>query len=201
MFVIKLISGIILNSVAVIGDAFNNFSDMGSSAVSIISAKLSGKAPDKDHPFGHGRIEYISSLIISFLIMMVGFELFKSSFEKILSPEELNFNLPVLVILILSVLIKLWMYSYNRYIAKTIDSSTARATATDSLGDAASTLAVIVATVIGLFTGLSLDGYIGIAVSILIFKGGIGTASETVNLLLGKPPKPETVKQIEKIIT
>ncbi len=200
MFIIKLISGLALNSVAVIGDAFNNLSDMGSSVVSIISAKLSGKAPDKDHPFGHGRIEYIASLIISFLIMMVGVELLKSSVNKIFNPEEIVFDLTAIIILALSVLVKFWMFSYNRYIGKKVNSEAALATATDCINDAVSTLAVIIATILSLVFSISLDGYIGLAVCILIFKGGISAALETVNLLLGKPPKKETVDRIEEII-
>ena len=201
LFIIKFFSGLVLNSVAVMSDAFNNFSDMGSSAISIFSAVLSSKAPDRDHPFGHGRIEYVSSLIISFIIFLVGFELFKSSVEKILHPEEILLNIPVLVLLTLSSLVKLWMYFANKYVGKKISSPAAAATATDCINDTISTLAVILATVIGIITDVPLDGYIGLFVSLLILKGGLKSASDTVGVLLGKAPDRELVKKLEEIIT
>lgn len=201
LFIIKFFSGLVLNSVAVMSDAFNNFSDMGSSAISIFSAVLSSKAPDRDHPFGHGRIEYVSSLIISFIIFLVGFELFKSSVEKILHPEEILLNIPVLVLLTLSSLVKLWMYFANKYVGKKISSPAAAATATDCINDTISTLAVILATVIGIITDVPLDGYIGLFVSLLILKGGLKSASDTVGVLLGKAPDGELVKKLEEIIT
>ena len=201
LFIIKLISGMLLGSVAVTSDAFNNLSDMGSSIISIIAAKFSGKEPDRDHPFGHGRIEYVSSLIISFLILMVGVELFEASFNKILNPAPVSFNLTVIIILSLSVLVKLWMFLYNRYIGKEISSESAQACATDSINDVFSTSAVIIATVIGAVFGIFIDGYVGVAVSLLIFKGGFVSAKETINTLLGKPPKKEMVDRIGEIIT
>ena len=201
LFIIKFFSGLVLNSVAVMSDAFNNFSDMGSSAISIFSAVLSSKAPDRDHPFGHGRIEYVSSLIISFIIFLVGFELFKSSLEKIFHPEEILLNIPVLALLTLSSLVKLWMYFANKYVGKKISSPAAVATATDCINDTISTLAVILATVIGIITGVPLDGYIGLFVSLLILKGGLKSASDTVGVLLGKAPDRELVKKLEEIIT
>ena len=201
LFIIKFFSGFVLNSVAVMSDAFNNFSDMGSSAISIFSAVLSSKAPDRDHPFGHGRIEYVSSLIISFIIFLVGFELFKSSVEKILHPEEILLNIPVLVLLTLSSLVKLWMYFANKYVGKKISSPAAAATATDCINDTISTLAVSLATVIGIITDVPLDGYIGLFVSLLILKGGLKSASDTVGVLLGKAPDRELVKKLEEIIT
>ncbi len=201
LFIIKLISGMLLGSVAVTSDAFNNLSDMGSSVIAIISAKLSGKAPDRDHPFGHGRIEYVSSLIISFLILMVGIELVETSFDKILNPSSINFDITVIIILCLSVFVKLWMYLYNKYIGKVASLETATACATDSINDVISTSAVIIATTVGALSGLSIDGYIGVVVSLLIFKGGIVTAKETIGTLLGRPPKKETVARIEEIIT
>lgn len=201
LFILKFFSGLILNSVAVMSDAFNNFSDMGSSVISIFAAVMSGKAPDRDHPFGHGRIEYVASLTISFIIFLVGFELLKSSVEKIFNPEAVVLNVPILVLLLLSCLVKLWLYFGNKYIAKKISSPSVHATAIDSVNDAISTFAVIFATIIGIITGLPLDGYIGVLVSFLILKGGIKSAADTVGVLLGKAPDKETVEKIERLIT
>lgn len=197
LFILKFISGLILNSVAVMSDAFNNFSDMGSSVISIFAAVLSNKAPDKDHPFGHGRIEYVSSLIISFIIFLVGFELLKSSIDKIFNPEEVVLNIPILILLALSSLVKLWMYFANKYVGNKISSPSAKATATDCINDVISTSAVILATVIGILTSVSLDGYIGVIVSLIILKNGLQLAIGTVGVLLGKAPDRELVEYLE----
>lgn len=196
LFAVKLFIGMAMKSIAIMSDAFNNLSDMGSCCVAVIGAKLSNRRPDREHPYGHGRIEYISSLIVSFLIMLVGFELFKSSFDKILHPEEIVFSLPMMIILALSLLVKLWMYLCYTYIGKTIDSSVMRATARDSVNDVISTSAVIAATVIGYFLPFSIDGYIGVIVAIYIMYGGFGLTKETIGLLLGTPPSPELISQI-----
>ena len=197
LFILKFVSGLILNSVAVMSDAFNNFSDMGSSVISIFSAVLSNKAPDKDHPFGHGRIEYVSSLIISFIIFLVGFELLKSSADKIFNPEEVVPNIPILILLALSSFVKLWMYFSNKYVGNKISSPSAKATATDCINDVISTSAVILATVIGILTSVSLDGYIGVIVSLIILKNGLQLAIGTVGVLLGKAPDKELVEYLE----
>ena len=147
LFSVKLVIGFLMNSIAIISDAFNNLSDMGSSVVTIIGLKMSNLHADKEHPFGHGRIEYISSLIVSFIIMLVGFELLKSSVNKIINPEKPELSLILIIILCLSVLVKIWMFSYNRYIGKQINSGVIKASATDSLNDAISTGAVIVSAI------------------------------------------------------
>lgn len=196
LFAVKLFIGMAMKSIAIMSDAFNNLSDMGSCCVAVIGAKLSNRRPDREHPYGHGRIEYISSLIVSFLIMLVGFELFKSSFDKILHPEEIVFSLPMMIILAMSLLVKFWMYLCYTYIGKTIDSSVMRATARDSVNDVISTSAVIAATVIGYFLPFSIDGYIGVIVAIYIMYGGFGLTKETIGLLLGTPPSPELISQI-----
>jgi len=200
LFVVKLAIGALMKSVAIMSDAFNNLSDTGTSVMAVISAKLSNKRPDADHPFGHGRFEYISSLIISFLIMLVGFELLKSSFDKILNPEPIVMKPILLIILILSVLVKLWMFFYNRFLGKRVDSGVLKAAASDSLNDVIATSAVIVSTVLGYFFKLNIDGYIGVVVSILIMLVGFNTARETVNVLLGSAPDAELVKSIEELI-
>lgn len=200
LFIVKLTIGILIKSIAIISDAFNNLSDMGSSLVAIIGSKISNRHPDKEHPFGHGRIEYISSLIVSFLIMMVGLELVRSSFERLLNPEALEFNPVLILILCLSVLVKVWMFFYNRYIGTMIQSGVMKAVATDSLNDVFATTAVIISTVVGHFFSLPIDGAVGLVVSGLIIYTGFDIAKNTIDVLLGNPPSPELVSQIESAI-
>lgn len=200
LFTVKVLIGTVMNSIAIISDGFNNLSDMGSSLVGIIGAKLSNMRPDKEHPFGHGRLEYIASLIVSFIIMLVGFELFKTSVSKIFNPESVEFN-PILIgILVLSVLVKVWMYSYNRYMGKQINSSILLATSKDSINDVYSTAAVIISTVIGVFVSFPIDGIMGLLVSLFIIYSGFGVAKDTITLLLGNPPDKDTVDKISSII-
>ncbi len=196
LFGVKLFIGMAMKSIAIMSDAFNNLSDMGSCCVAVIGAKLSNRRPDREHPYGHGRLEYISSLIVAFLIMLVGFELFKSSFDKILHPEQISFSLPMMIILALSLLVKLWMYCAYTYIGKKIDSSVMRATARDSINDVISTSAVIAATAVGYFLPFSIDGYIGVIVAVYIMYGGFDLTRETIGLLLGTAPSPELIQQI-----
>lgn len=200
LFLLKVTVGMIMNSIAILSDGFNNLSDIGSSVVSIIGARLSNKRPDDEHPFGHGRVEYIASLIVSFLIMLVGVELLKSSADKIIHPQTVNFYPVAVGILAASVLVKVWMYRYNSYLGKKINSTLLCATAQDSINDVLSTGAVIISTVIGCFLPFSIDGYIGIFVSVLILRSGYGIARDTISLLLGTPPDQETVDQLCSII-
>ena len=201
LFFLKIVIGNIMGSIAIISDAFNNLSDTGSSLVSVIGAKLSNKKPDKEHPFGHGRFEYISSLIVSFIIILVGVELFKTAAEKIFDPEIVSFSPIMILILMLSVSVKIWMYSYNKYLGERIDSGILLATAKDSLNDVISTSAVIVTTVIAKFINVMwLDGVVGVVVSLIIMKSGVDIARDTVGMLLGTPPEKETVDKIKKII-
>lgn len=200
LFGVKLTIGLIMNSIAITSDAFNNLSDTGSSLVAIVGAKLSGRDADQEHPFGHGRFEYIASLIISFIIVLVGFELLKSSIDKIIHPEALSFNLVLMIILILSVFVKVWMYSYNRYIGKVINSSVNRANASDSLNDVIATSAVIITTLLGQVIDFPLDGIAGVIVSLLIMYTGYGVAKDTVNVLLGMSPSEELVERIHQLI-
>lgn len=196
LFAVKLLIGLAMNSIAIMSDAFNNLSDMGSCFVVIISSKMANRQPDREHPFGHGRIEYISSLIVSFIIMLVGFELLKSSVDKIAHPEELVFSGVMILILVLSLSVKLWMYYAYSYIGKQINSSMMRATARDSINDVISTSAVILATVINHFIPFNIDGIIGVVVAVYIMYGGFKVAKETVDLILGTKPSAELVKGI-----
>lgn len=200
LFGIKLVIGLMMNSIAIISDAVNNLSDTGSSLVTIIGTKLSSRHPDKEHPFGHGRMEYISTLIVSFLIGIVGFELLKSSFSKIIDPQPVEFNLLLIIILSVSVLIKVWMFSYNRYLGKKIKSTVLTATASDSLNDVIATSAVIISTIIGKFVSLPIDGIVGFIVSGMVIYTGFGIAKDTIDLLVGSAPDKELVEKIEKTV-
>lgn len=196
LFGVKLTIGLFMNSIAITSDAFNNLSDTGSSLITILGAKLSNRVPDEEHPFGHGRFEYISSLLIAFIIMLVGFELLKSSFDKILNPEKVEFNWILILILSLSILIKIWMYFYNRYIGKAIGSKVNQAAAYDSLNDVVATSAIILTTIVGKFIDFPIDGIAGLVVSFIIMLTGYGVAKDTVNVLLGMSPSSEIVDKI-----
>ena len=193
----KIIAGTISGSVAVTADAFNNLSDAGSSIISLIGFRLASQKPDPHHPFGHGRFEYIASLIISIIIVLMGFELGKSSFEKIVAPQAVEYSAVTFAVLGVSVLVKLYMFFYNNSVGKKIDSATMRATAMDSISDAVSTGAVLISAVIAMFTNLALDGWMGLVVAAFIMVTGFKSAKETIDSLLGTPPSPEFVKQIE----
>ena len=200
LFVGKFLAGFISNSIAITADAFNNLSDAGSSLVTLIGFKLAEQKPDSDHPFGHGRMEYLSGLIVSAVILMMGFELVKDSIDKILHPTGVDFSVVVLVILIASILGKCYMAFYNFHYGKRFESNTLRATAVDSLSDCVSTTVVLIATVIGHYTDVQIDGFCGVAVGILIFVAGINAAKETLSPLLGEAPDPEFVNQIEEMV-
>lgn len=200
LFALKLAVGTIMNSIAVTSDAFNNLSDMGSCLVAIIGAKMSTRLPDSEHPFGHGRIEYISSLIVSFIILLVGFELLRSSADKMLHPEEVNFSIVMIIILIASLSVKLWMFFCYNYIAKKINSTVMKATARDSINDVISTSAVILSAIAGYFLPFGIDGIAGIMVAAYIMYGGIDLAKETIDILLGQPPSREITNSLEKIL-
>lgn len=200
LFIIKLIIGIITGSMAITADGFNNLSDTGSSLVTVIGTKLGSASADKEHPFGHGRYEYISSLIVSFIIVIVGFELLKSSFLKILSPEKITLSLALIIILILTLFIKVWMFSYNRYIGKTINSGLISASAYDSKNDVITTSAVIVSAVIDSFIPFSIDGYTGTLISLYIMYSGYKISKDTIGILLGTQPDKALYDNIKKII-
>lgn len=200
LFIGKFIAGFISNSIAITADAFNNLSDAGSSLVTLIGFKLAEQKPDSDHPFGHGRMEYLSGLIVSAVILMMGFELVKDSINKILNPTGVEFSTIVLIILVVSILGKAYMALYNYQYGKRFESSTLKATAIDSLSDCISTTVVLLAMIIEHYTNVKIDGFCGIAVGILIFVAGINAARETLSPLLGEAPDPEFVEQIEEIV-
>ncbi len=196
---LKLFAGLICGSISITADAINNVSDAGSQIISLISFKISAKPADRDHPFGHARIEYVASMIVSFLVLLVGFELLKESISKIFSPEPTEFTVPVFIILGVSILAKLWLFIFNRGIAKRIDSSVMKATATDSLSDAASTTAVLISSLIAYFTNIQTDAYMGIIVAALILFAGIKILNETKNSILGSAPEQEIVEAVASL--
>ena len=193
----KLLAGMISGSISITADAVNNLSDAGAQGVSLVSFKMASKPADREHPFGHARIEYVASMIASFLILMVGVELFRESIRKIFDPAEISFGILPSVILACSIGVKIFLSLLNRRMGKKIDSSVMRATATDSISDAAATLAVLVSSVIGHFTGINTDAYMGVAVACFIFVAGIRILNETKNSILGTAPDAETVEKIK----
>ena len=197
----KLLAGSLTGAVSMVADALNNLSDAGSQIISFISFKLSAKPADRDHPFGHARIEYVSSMAISFLILLVGFELLKSSVTKIFNPEETKFSIVSIVILAVSILVKLWLCFFNRKVAKKIDSEVMRATAADSLSDAGATAAVLVSSLILHFFNVDIDAYVGIAVAIVILIAGIKVLGEAKNLIIGEAPDEDVVRAIREIVS
>ncbi|MCI8299299.1 MAG: cation transporter [Lachnospiraceae bacterium] len=200
LFLGKFAAGIMSRSISITADAFNNLSDAGSSCVTLVGFKMAGAKPDVDHPFGHGRMEYITGLIISGAIIIMAFELVKSSVEKIIHPQPVEFNLLTLCILLVSILVKMYMAFYNYTIGKKLDSAAMRATATDSLSDTCATAVVLGGTLVGKYTGMQIDGWCGVLVGLFIFYAGICAARETLNPLLGQPPEEDFVRQIENIV-
>ena len=194
----KLFAGIITSSISIIADAINNLSDTGSSVITMVGFKLAGRPADSEHPFGHGRIEYIASLFVSALILFMGFELEKGSIEKIINPEDISFNVISLVILGLSLLVKLYIFLYNRKIGSLISSSTMKATALDSLSDCISTGAVIAGLIVFLIWGINIDGYVGVIVGLFIFKTGIESIKESITPLLGEKADEELITDIRE---
>ena len=200
LFSVKLTIGLILSSLAVTADAFNNLSDAASSIISFIGVKMAGKPADAEHPFGHGRIEYIAALIVSFLVIEVGFTFFKSSISKILHPEEISFDLVPFVILILSILVKLWMAFFNNKLGKRIDSKVMLATAADSLGDVITTSATVLSIIICHFTSINVDAIAGLIVSAIVIWSGISIAKNTLEPLIGERVPAELYQKITDIV-
>lgn len=196
LFLSKFFIGLALNSVAISADAFNNLSDVGSSVITIIGFKIADKPADKDHPFGHGRGEYIAGLVVSFLVLYVGFQFIKSSIERIIHPVSLTFTLVSFGILILSIVVKLWLGSFNKRLAKDISSETLNASSFDSFSDVIVTSTVALSLLLSRFTALPLDGYIGVVVSLFILFAGYNLVRDTISPLLGEAPPAELVKSI-----
>ncbi len=196
LFAGKLAAGIISGAISVTADAFNNLSDAGSSIMSLVGFKMAAQPADEEHPFGHGRMEYVSGLVISFLIMLMGFELAQSSIEKIFRPQEMSFSWLTLTVLIVSVAVKLWMGLFNRNLGKRINSTSMKAAAADSISDCISTSAVITALLVLYFFDVNIDSYIGLAVALFIFYNGINTFRDSLTPLLGTKPDKEFVLEI-----
>lgn len=200
LFAGKIIAGVLSGSIAITADAFNNLSDMGSCCITLTGFKMAGQQPDKEHPFGHGRLEYISGLVVSILILFVGFELFRSSLSRIFQPTGLELSPAVIGIMSASMLVKAYMGYFNRRIGQKIDSATMRAAAADSTNDVLSTGVVLLCALISHFTHIDIDGYCGIIVSLLIFWTGIKAAIDTISPLLGQAPDPAFVQKITDIV-
>ncbi len=200
LFLGKLLAGVFSGSIAIMADAMNNLSDAGSSVITLIGFQLAGQKPDPEHPFGHGRLEYLSGLIVSLAIILMGVELGKSSLEKIFHPEPVEFSLLAVGILAASIGVKVYMACYNRAVGKKIGSAAMKATAADSLSDCISTAVVLAAMLIGQWTGLQVDGWCGVLVALFILRTGIGAAKETVDPLLGQPPTAEFVQSVHDLV-
>lgn len=196
----KFVAGVLTGSIAVTADAFNNLSDAGSSVVTLVGFRMAAKRADDDHPFGHGRIEYLSGLAVAVAILVVGLELAKSSLEKVFHPAGVAFSWLSVGILCASILVKLWMFFFNRNLSRRIGSAAMMATATDSLSDAAATSAVLLGTLVGHFADLYIDGWVGVLVAVFILRAGWGAAKDTLDPLLGQSPDPELVRGIQETV-
>lgn len=200
LFAIKLSIGLLAGSVAVMADAFNNLSDAASSIITIIGFKMANKPADAEHPFGHGRIEYISALIVSFLVMLVGLQFVKSSLERITNPATVKFEVIPFLLLLVSIFFKLWLSTFNKSIGHRINSSALKAAATDALGDVFTSSTVVISFLLAKFTQFPLDGYIGVFVACAIIYSGYGLIKETLNPLLGEAPDPVLVSNISDMV-
>lgn len=200
LFIIKLSVGLLSNSVSILADAFNNLSDAASSIITIVGFKMANKPADAEHPFGHGRIEYITAMIVSFMVMLVGLQFVKTSFQKIINPTPVTFELLPFILLLVSIGFKFWLSKFNKSIGNKINSSTLKATATDAMGDVFTSTTVVISFLISKFTTLPIDGYIGIIVALAIVYSGFSLIKETLNPLLGEPPDPVLVSNITDMV-
>lgn len=196
LFVFKLAVGIFTSSIAIMADAFNNLSDMASSVVTILGFKLSSAPPDKEHPFGHGRLEYISAMIVAFMVMLVGVQFIKSSVERILNPVPIKFEIVPLIILVVSILIKVWLSRFNKFMGDEIDSSALKAASLDALGDVITSSCVVLSFIAARFTSIPIDGYVGVAVALFILYAGFSLVKDTIDPLLGQAPDEDLVNAI-----
>lgn len=196
----KYFIGVITNSIAISADAVNNLSDSVSNVITLVSFKMANMKPDKEHPFGHGRIEYVAALVVGFLVELMGYELIKSSIEKIKNPEEVVFSVPAVIVLLISIGGKIWLALFNRYLGKKIDSPAMSAVVTDSISDTTATTITLISLVVSLFTDFPLDGYMGIVVSLFILYSGFGILKESIGIILGKPPEKELVDELVEFI-
>ena len=200
LFAGKLTVGLVLHSVSVMADAFNNLSDAASSVIGFVGVKMAEKPADREHPFGHGRIEYIAALIVSFLVIEVGFTFLKNALAKIRTPEDLSFNLISMGILLASVAVKLWLSLFNKKLGRRVNSTVMQATAADALGDVVTTLATMGSILFFYFTNINIDGYVGLVVSLLVMWAGIGIAKDTLEPLIGQSVDPELYRKITDFV-
>ncbi|HBR03462.1 MAG TPA: cation-efflux pump [Ruminiclostridium sp.] len=200
LFIIKVLAGVLFNSIAITADAVNNLSDAGSSVITLIGFKISGKPADEKHPYGHARVEYISGFIVSVIIVLLGIELVKTSFEKIIHPEPINFSYLSVVVLVIAILTKFWQSLFNRTTGRRIHSTALLATGMDSMNDVIATASVLAATVFAKITGIQIDGHMGVIVALFIIYSGFKLIGETMDPLLGLAPDAELVHELEKKI-
>ncbi len=200
LFAGKLFTGLISGAVSIMADAFNNLSDAGSSLISLLGFRMAYKEPDAEHPYGHGRIEYITGLIVSLMIIMMGYELGKTSLKRIISPVTPETDIITIVILAVSIMVKIYMNFYNRHYGRLLNSASMKATAADSLSDSVSTMVVLAAVIINRFTGINIDGFAGMAVSAFILFTGIKSVKDTIGPLLGEPPDRDFVRKIYDLV-
>lgn len=196
LFAIKMVSGLVLKSIAVIADSFNNLSDAASSVISFVGVKMADKPADKEHPFGHGRIEYIAAFIVAFLVIQVGFSFLKSSVEKIINPQEVVFSLFSVIILAVSIGLKLWLGFFNRSLAKKVNSKVMKATAIDSFSDSAITFVTVASILAAKFFEINIDGFVGVVLSLIVMWNGISIAKDTLAPLIGEGADPELYEMI-----
>lgn len=200
LFAIKFTVGFLVSSIAVTADAFNNLSDVASSVITIAGFKMANMPPDEKHPFGHGRMEYLSGLVVAFMVMLVGFQFVKSSFDKIINPEQVKFELIPFILLVVSIFLKLWLALFNKSVGNKIDSSALKAAGVDALGDVFTTSCVVISILATKFISFPIDGYVGFIVACFIVYSGFSLVKETVDPLLGEAPDPELVKNIEDML-
>jgi cation diffusion facilitator family transporter len=200
LFIIKFSVGLIVSSIAVMADAFNNLSDAASSLITILGFKLSSKPADREHPFGHGRIEYLSALIVAFMVMLVGVQFIKSSFERIVNPAPVTFDLIPFILLFVSIFLKVVLSRFNKFVGEKIDSSALKAASVDALGDVFTSTCVVISFAAANFTSFPVDGYIGMAVALFIVYSGFSLVKDTISPLLGEAPDPELVNSIKEMV-
>jgi len=196
----KISIGSLFNSISITADGINNLSDASSSVITLIGFKLAGKPADKDHPFGHARFEYIAGLIVAFAILLLGTELIKSSFNKIVNPEAINYGNSMILVLIFSIIVKIWLSKFNGIVGDKISSSTIKATSMDAKNDVIATSAVLISVIISKFTGFQIDGYMGVLVALFIIYSGVNILKDIMNPILGEQPDPEFISDIENKI-
>lgn len=200
LFAVKISIGLAIHSISVMADAFNNLSDASSGIISFIGVKLANRPADKEHPFGHGRFEYLSAFVVAFLVLQVGFTCFKNAISKIIHPESMEFNIILVGILCISVLLKLWLGLFNRKLGNRINSSVMKATSADAFGDVLITVVTIVAIVVEKLTGFKVDGYMGLVVSLFVLYAGYNIAKETIEPLIGEAVNPELYEKITTMV-